>query len=153
MYSKLTRQPARSSPLRYPGFYPLGIAWDGTDLWISEFAFGGQVARYTTAGVAITGQSFNVASTIQAGAWLTTPETAARYISALQVKYIITALRAPNWGLSISRPIKTTLVSLTVWSSKEAPFPCRPHLGTFRFRPPGSGGMAEGDKGLINHSL
>jgi len=38
-------------------FTPLGIAWDGTSLWVSEFAADGMVKQFTTAGVA-TGNEF-----------------------------------------------------------------------------------------------
>jgi hypothetical protein len=41
-----------------PGFSPLGMAWDGKDLWVSQFAANGSVEQFTTAGVP-TGKSFN----------------------------------------------------------------------------------------------
>jgi len=41
-----------------PGFTPLGIAWDGSDLWVSQFISNGLVKQFTTAGVA-TGNQFN----------------------------------------------------------------------------------------------
>ena len=41
-----------------PGFIPLGLAWDGSDLWVSEFTNNGLVKQFTTAGVA-TGNQFN----------------------------------------------------------------------------------------------
>jgi hypothetical protein len=56
-----TTQLAFSTP-----FTNLGIAWDGSHLWISEFANGGLVARYDTSGTA-TGESFHVAANILAG--------------------------------------------------------------------------------------
>ena len=41
-----------------PGFTPLGLAWDGANLWVSEFVPDGLVKQFTTAGVA-TGNQFN----------------------------------------------------------------------------------------------
>lgn len=40
------------------GFVPLGLAWDGSNFWVSEFANDGRVVQYTPAGVA-TGNQFN----------------------------------------------------------------------------------------------
>jgi hypothetical protein len=40
-----------------PGFGPMGVAWDGSHLWVSEF--GSRVARFTTAGEP-TGEEFTV---------------------------------------------------------------------------------------------
>ena len=42
-----------------PGFNPVGVAWDGSDLWVSEFTTGGKVAKFTTAGVEVPGTAFN----------------------------------------------------------------------------------------------
>lgn len=39
------------------GFVPLGLAWDGSNFWVSEFAPNGRVVQYTPAGVA-TGNQF-----------------------------------------------------------------------------------------------
>jgi hypothetical protein len=39
------------------GFAPLGIAWDGSTLWVSDFAPNGRVVQYTPGGVA-TGVQF-----------------------------------------------------------------------------------------------
>jgi hypothetical protein len=48
--------------------FAMGIAWDGSGLWVSEF-MGDTVARYTTAGVA-TGEVFHTGLTIGGGlAW------------------------------------------------------------------------------------
>jgi len=41
-----------------PGFLPIGVAWDGSNLWVSQFAGNGLVKQFTTAGVA-TGNQFN----------------------------------------------------------------------------------------------
>jgi len=41
-----------------PGFTPLGVAWDGTNLWVSEIANNGLVEQFTTGGVP-TGKQFN----------------------------------------------------------------------------------------------
>lgn len=49
-----------------PGFSPLGVAWDGSGLWVSEFATGGLVKRFDTSGTA-TGQQFNVADFLAGG--------------------------------------------------------------------------------------
>ena len=41
-----------------PGFAPLGVAWDGTGLWVSEYTAGGLVQRFDPAGTP-TGEVFN----------------------------------------------------------------------------------------------
>jgi len=49
-----------------PGFSPLGVAWDGTGLWVSQFAAGGLVERFDTSGVP-TGEHFNAGSFLVGG--------------------------------------------------------------------------------------
>jgi sugar lactone lactonase YvrE len=41
-----------------PGFQPLGLAWDGSNLWVSQFTVDGLVKQFTPTGVA-TGNQFN----------------------------------------------------------------------------------------------
>ncbi len=48
------------------GFLPLGIAWDGKDLWVSQFADGGVVAQFTTSGV-FTGNKFYLPGNVLGG--------------------------------------------------------------------------------------
>lgn len=48
------------------GFDPMGVAWDGAGLWISEFAQDGRVIRYDTNGRP-TGQQFSVTKFITGG--------------------------------------------------------------------------------------
>jgi len=43
-----------------PGFRPLGVAWDGSNLWVSEFVANGLVEQFTPLG-APTGNQFNAA--------------------------------------------------------------------------------------------
>ena len=59
-----------------PGFAPLGVAWDGTGLWVSEFTTGGLVKRFNPAGTA-TGEVFNFAQDLLTGglAFDTTDDT------------------------------------------------------------------------------
>ena len=40
-----------------PGFYPLGVAWDGNRLWVSEYTVDGLVKQFDSAGVP-TGNQF-----------------------------------------------------------------------------------------------
>ena len=55
-----------------PGFSPLGVAWDGSHLWVSEFnGFAGNelIKQFTPAGVA-TGNQFHTPLAIQAAGGL-----------------------------------------------------------------------------------
>jgi hypothetical protein len=70
----------------YPGFQTMGIAWDGSDLWISQFTYGGIVARYTTAGVA-TAESFNVDSGILPGGLGYDPRDGTLYLGTYSKVY------------------------------------------------------------------
>jgi hypothetical protein len=44
-----------------PGFAPMGVAWDGTNLWVSQYPSGGVVRQFTPAG-APTGAGFTITS-------------------------------------------------------------------------------------------
>ena len=59
-----------------PNFAPLGVAWDGTGLWVSEFIAGGLVQRFDPTGTP-TGEVFNFAQGLLTGglAWDTTDGT------------------------------------------------------------------------------
>ncbi len=48
------------------GFQPLGIAWDGKNLWVSAFAYGGMVEQFTTGG-AVTGNFFLLPGNVLGG--------------------------------------------------------------------------------------
>jgi hypothetical protein len=41
------------------GYFPIGVAWDGTCLWVSRYSATGPITRYNTNGVP-TGQQFSV---------------------------------------------------------------------------------------------
>jgi hypothetical protein len=41
------------------GYFPIGVAWDGTCLWVSKYSSTGPITRYNTNGVQ-TGQQFSV---------------------------------------------------------------------------------------------
>jgi len=49
-----------------PGFSPLGIAWDGSGLWVSQFGTAGLVKRFDTSGTP-TGEQFNAGDFLVGG--------------------------------------------------------------------------------------
>jgi hypothetical protein len=49
-----------------PGFTPLGLAWDGSNFWVSEFANGGVVKQFTPAGL-FTGNFFFLPGSVLGG--------------------------------------------------------------------------------------
>jgi YD repeat-containing protein len=49
-----------------PGFSPIGVAWDGSGLWVSQFATGGLVQRFDISG-SPTGELFNAGNFLMGG--------------------------------------------------------------------------------------